>query len=92
MKITSDQILAWGLLAAGTAAGVYVLSQYKIDVDVKPRKSSLERDVDAARIEVARKQGQLEARLDALREKAGRAADSAVTRVQEELAAAQLGE
>jgi hypothetical protein len=70
----NENILPWALVAAGTIGGVYFLSAYTVDVKVKPKQSEVEKDVDRgvenARRQVAHAQGQLEARLEALRAKA----------------------
>jgi parvulin-like peptidyl-prolyl isomerase len=70
MKLDANTLVPWALIAAGTIGGVYALSAYTIDVKVKPKQSDAEREVEQARRQVARKQGEIEARLAALKAKA----------------------
>lgn len=67
----TNNILPWALVISGIAAGVYVVTAYSIDVKVKPKQSEVDREIENARRQVARTQGQIEARLAALKSKAG---------------------
>jgi hypothetical protein len=72
MKYDVATLIPWALVAAGTISGVYVLSAYTIDVKVKPKQSEADQQIEQARRQVVRTQGQLEARLDALRARASK--------------------